>query len=195
MNSAPKQSTLIKEILGFSLLALLFLFFALHRPIFELLLKFDENQWYEGMAVILDSHVKDVEKRGKTVSHSYYVYAHYQYDSMGTTYESHSISNLGNYIIANNRSDAYEAINTYLKPGKFIEVNISNKPPQRSFLFRDKLPNSSNRQEIIMFILAVLTLLGLNKSIRQLRTFSQNENKNTNNQQSSQPNSQTTLNH
>ncbi len=195
MNSTPKKSTLIKEIIGFSLLALLFLFFALHRPLFELMLKFDGNQWYQGMAIILDSHVKDVEREGKRVSHSYYVYAHYQYDSMGTTYESHSISNLGDYIIANNRSEAYEAINSYLKAGKYIEVNISKSPPKRSYLFRGRLPNSSIRKELIMFILAILTLLGLNKSIRQLRTLSQNDNKTPNKQQSSQPNLPSTLNH
>lgn len=92
---------------------------------------------------------------------------------MGTTYESNKISNLGNYIIANGRTEAYDAINTYLQKGQRIKVNISKNPPTRSFLFRDKLPNSNNRFEIIMFLISLLALYSLNKSINQLRHLSQ----------------------
>jgi hypothetical protein len=193
VNSTPTKSTLKKEIIGFGLLALLFLFITFHRPIFELFVKFDENQWYEGMAVIIDSHVKDVVNDGKSSTHTYYVYAHYQYESFGTTYESNSISHLGDYIIANDRSDAYDAINTYLKPEKYIEVNISRNPPKRSYLFRDKLPDSSNRKEIAMFVIALLALFGLNKSIKQLRAASHKQKTHQKENNSSQPISYKTL--
>jgi hypothetical protein len=173
MTIKQQKAKLIKEMIAEILLALLFFTITFHRPLSEFLYKFNEDQWYQGRAVIIDSHVKDVVSKGKTTTHTYYVYAHYKYDSMGTTYESDKISNLGNYIIAKNKSDAYEAINTYLKQAKYIEVNISKTPPKRSYLFRDKLPNSNNRFEIMMFLIALVALYNLNKSIRQFRHLSQ----------------------
>ena len=60
-------------------------------------------------------------------------------------------------------------------------------PPIHSFLFRDKLPNSNNRFEIIMFLIALLALYNLNKSINQLRTISQNQQTNNKHKKKSQP--------
>lgn len=195
MTVKQQKSRLIKEMVAETLLVLLFLSITFHRPLSDFLIKFNQNQWYEGMAVIIDSHVKDIVSEGKTITHKYYVYAHYKYDSMGTTYESNSISNLGDYIIANNKDDAYVAINTYLKPGSYIKVNISKNPPKRSYLFQDKLPKSHNRFEIIMFLIALLALYNLNKSIKQFRHLSQKQLEDKKDKHLSQPNSINTLNH
>ena len=192
MTKQQQKSKLVKEMMAETLMALLFLFFAFHRPITEILFKFDESQWYEGTAIITQSRIVDKIKKGQgplanRTTHTYYVYAQYQYDSMGKTYKSDKISNLGNYIIANGRADANDAINTYLQKGRRIKVNISKNPPTRSFLFRDKLPNSNNRFEIIMFLIALLALYSLNKSIRQMRTISQNQQTNNKHKKKSQP--------
>ncbi len=200
MTIKQQKSKLIKEMTAEILMALLFLFIAFHRPITEFLFKFDETLWYEGTAIITQSKVVDKIKKNQgplanRTTHTYYVHAQYQYDSMGTTYESDKISNLGNYIIANGRTDAYEAINTYLQKGQRIKVNISKNPPTRSFLFRDKLPNSNNRFEIIMFLIALLALYSLNKSIRQFRHLSQKRLEDKKDKHLGQPNSVNPLNH
>ena len=174
------SSTLIKEIIAFSLLALLFLALALQQILFEFLIGFNEEQWYKGTATITQSYVVDKVKKGQgplanRTTHSYQVYANYQYISQGTTYESNRISNLGRYIIAKNRSEAYQAIQTFLKPGKSIKVNISKKPPVRSYLFREKLPNSDFRLEIGLFLIAVLAAFAVIKTTKQLKQLKRKE--------------------
>jgi len=174
------SSTLIKEIIAFSLLALLFLALALQQILFEFLIGFNEEQWYKGTATITQSYVVDKVKKGQgplanRTTHSYQVYANYQYRSQGTTYESNRISNFGRYIIAKNRSEAYQAIQTFLKPGKSIKVNISKKPPVRSYLFREKLPNSDFRLEIGLFLIAVLAAFAVIKTTKQLKQLKRKE--------------------
>ncbi len=174
MSSKPTKSTLIKEIIGFGFMTLLFLSFTFHHYIGELSQNFDKEQYYQGTALILDSRVDFVTKKtsppvkGSRTTDYYYVYAHFQYESMGKTYQSHRISNLGNHL-SSDRKSAYKAINTYLKADKYIEININKTAPEYSYLFRGKLPQSSNRKEIVTFFLAMLGFFALVKSIRQLR--------------------------
>lgn len=64
MTIKQQKSKLIKEIIVEIFLAILFLFFTFHRPITEILFKFNENQWYEGTAIIIQSKVVDKIKKG-----------------------------------------------------------------------------------------------------------------------------------
>ena len=171
MKAIPNKT----KIIGLSLLAVLFLALAFHHPIEELIIKINDKNWYQDQATLIESHVEEVKTEGQSQPIKYRIYAHYQYKSMGTTYESHSISKFGKYLTTNSKNEAYEAINSYLKAGSLIEVNISKNPPKRSYLFRNKLPSSNNQLEIIMLVFALLAVYALNITLKQLRNLSQKD--------------------